>query len=467
MAFGITETGFEIKRLEDILAEKRALAVTLFQDLLEPGDIVDTSDSSALGRLIALSTPSQTELWEQGQLAYSSLDPNTATGIALDNIVEIGGISRFSPSPSLVTGLFSGDNGSSVPIDSSVGSNTHTNVFFTTATIDLNPNVAAGIVVEVDTVTDSVNYTVTYSVGSSSNTVTYNSGVGATVESILTGIVAEIVSSHPNLEAEVVDDTVVIMKADIFSASDFSVDSKLLITKVYKLGNLQSEENGVIEAEANSLNVIKTPALGWDTVTNPLAASVGRETETDEELRLRFRNTKFERSSNILDSMYSALNNLDNVQSVTVYENDTDITDVNGLPEHSYMAVVLGGESEEIAETIWKNKPAGITGVGNTTVEIIDVTIYITMELGTDIEYPADGADLIKSAIIDYANEEFGVGKDIIYTRLFTPINSVPGHQVNDLFIGTSPTPVGTSNISIDFDEIGSFSSVNIIVTTV
>jgi uncharacterized phage protein gp47/JayE len=482
MTFGITSSGFEIKRLEDILSEKRALAIELFQDLLLPSDIVDTSDSSTLGRLINLSSPSQTELWEQGQLAYSSLDPNTATGIALDNIVAYTGIERLTPSPSLVTGLFLGDNGSEVPIESLVGSTTHSNEFFTTATIDFNSTACSGIVIEVDTVTDSVDYTIDYSVGVSTNTVTYDSGVSATEDSILTGIVAEIIANHPQLEAEVIGDTTVITKADIFASSNFSVDSKLTITKIYKLGNLQATENGELSAEANSLTVIKTPALGWDTVTNPLAASLGTDTETDEELRLRFRNTKFERSSNILDSMYSALINLDTVDSVTVYENDTDITDVNGLPPHSFMAVVLGGESEVIAETIWDNKPAGITSVGDTTIEIIDsqnfprdinfqrpspVNIYISIELGIDEEYPADGADQIKTAIIEYANQEFGVGKDVIYSRLYTPINSIPGHQVNELFIAITPSPAATSNISIDFDEIASFSSVNIDITTV
>lgn len=481
MAFGINDTGFEIKRLADIIEEKRALAVSLFQDLLEEeGDFVDTSDSSALGRLISLATPSETTIWEQLQLAYSSLDPNTAVGIALDNIVQYGGISRQSPSYSTVTGLFSGDIGTVIPTDSVVSSGLHANTFRTIAPISIATTSSSGVVIEVNTLQNSTAYTVSYTIGVSTNTITFTSDGSATVDEILNGIGAAITLSHPLLSFEIVDDTIVILKEDIFTRSDFTVTSNLVITKGYKTGSLQAEELGDVEAEANSLNVIDTPVLGWDTVTNPLAASPGNELETDEELRLRFRNTKFERSTNILDSLYSALINVSSVESVTVYENDTDVTDGNGLPPHSLMAVVLGGESEEVANAVYLNKPAGISTIGDTTVEIIDsqgfpkdinferptpVPIYIAINLTTDSSYPADGDDQIKAAIINYAQEFFKVGADIVYTRLYTPINEIQGHQVDSLFIGTAPAPTGEINIPIAFTEIGSFSTVNITIT--
>ena len=94
MAFGVTPEGFELKRLQDILLDTGQRAVTIFQDLVSPTDIVDTSDSSTIGRFINLFAPSDAILWEQAQLSYSSLDPNTAIGPALDNVVQYGGITR-------------------------------------------------------------------------------------------------------------------------------------------------------------------------------------------------------------------------------------------------------------------------------------------------------------------------------------------------------------------------------------
>ncbi|MNQ89168.1 hypothetical protein D3C85_1044660 [compost metagenome] len=171
---------------------------------------------------------------------------------------------------------------------------------------------------------------------------------------------------------------------------------------------------------------------------------------------------------------------VDGVTQVQIYENDTNITDSNGVPAHSFLPIVLGGSSTEIAQAIWENKPIGILSEGNTTVSVEDiqgfnhdvsferpnpVVPYVELTLTTDSAFPANGSDLIKQAILDYAEANFGIGDDIVYSRLFTPINSVAGHQVDSLFIGTSPSPVGVSNIVIDFNEIASFSSININIT--
>ena len=71
---GLTNEGFEIKRLADLKADDDALAVELFQDLVSPGDIVDTSASSTIGRLIGLHIPSLADLWEVAQQVYLAFD---------------------------------------------------------------------------------------------------------------------------------------------------------------------------------------------------------------------------------------------------------------------------------------------------------------------------------------------------------------------------------------------------------
>ena len=92
------------------------------------------------------------------------------------------------------------------------------------------------------------------------------------------------------------------------------------------------------------------------------------------------------------------------------------------------------------------------------------------MTLNRFAEYPANGDDLIKQAIVDYANGNlvsgrgFSLADDVVYTRLYTPINSVQGHEITDLRIGTSPSPTGTSNIAISATEISNFLTGNIVV---
>jgi len=482
--YGITDQGFTLKRLQDIINDQNALAVQLFQDMIAAGEIVDTSTSTALGRLIAIDAPGDADLWEVAQQCWSAFDPNSATGISLDNLVQYGGIARFPASASTATALFAGDNGTLIAGGSVVRS-ADNNEFSVSGSVALSPSQSAGITLTVPVVANTTLYTLTYTAGiTGSSTINYTSSGAATANEVVTGIKAIIDSSHPLLSASLVGDTLVVDMADVFQASTFTVSSNLAITKVKKIGQLVAVEVGVINQDANTITEIVTPVLGWDSVTNPLDASPGRLVETDEELRLRFRNTKLERSSNILDSLYSALLNVDGVQELAIYENDTDITDSNGVLPHSFLPVVLGGSSQIIAETIWQNKPMGIASQGNTVVPITDsqgflhnigferptpVTIYVDMVLSLNseapVQFPSDGADQIRAAIQAYASENFGVGKDVIYSRLFTPINSVPGHQIDNLFIGTTPSPVGTANIVIDFADISSFEFVNISIT--
>lgn len=477
---GLTDAGFVIKRLADILADDRALAVQLFQDLVQPNDIVDTSDSSALGRLISLAAPSEADLWEAAQEVYAAFDPNSATGIALDNLVAYAGLTRKEQTFTTSSILVAGDTNTLIPVGQTVSSSTTGEQFTTTGAISLAASNASGITVSVVTLQNSTVYTITYANTTTSNTITFTSDASTTVAEILAGLQSVIAGAHPTLTSSVVGTSLVIDRNDIFQTVSFTTSVNLGINKVRTVGEVVAVDSGIIVQPANTIDTILTPMLGWDSVNNPVAATPGEDRETDEELRLRFRNGKFDRATNTLDSIYSALINLDNVSEVTIYENDTSVVDGNGVPAHSFLPIVSGGLSTDIANAIWDNKPVGILSYGNTTVSISDiqgsphdisfsrpdpVVIYISMNITTDVNFPANGNDAIKSALIDYFTANFGTGDDVIYSRLYTPINSIPGHEVVSLTIGTSPSPVGTSNVVISFDEIASLNTTNIVIT--
>jgi len=479
---GISDQGFTIKRMTEILSDLRAEATSLFQDLVEPGDQVDTSDSSALGRLISLVSPSLADLWEVAQADYQAFDPNSATGIALDNLVALGGITRQEQTFTTASILVSGDNGTLIPIGNTVSSTTSANQFKTTSPIALSPSSASGITLSVIAVQNSSLYSISYSNTTTTNTVNFTSDASATLAEILTGLLTIINSAHPSLDASVVGNNLVIDRDDIFQTVSFSVSANLSFTKIRTVSEVVSDTPGISEQEVGTINTILTPVLGWDSVTNPLPAISGQERETDEQLRLRFRNGKFEKATNTIDSIYSALINLTGVTEVTIYENDNGTVDANGVPGHSFLPIVVGGLSTDIANAIWQNKPIGILSYGNTTVTINDnqsppfphavsfsrptpIVIYITMNITTDGNFPANGEDQIRTALIDYFSQNFGTGDDVIYSRLYTAINSVPGHYVESLSVGTSPSPTGTTNIPIAFDSVASLSSINIVIT--
>ena len=480
MAYGVTDQGFVIKRIADILAEDRALAVQLFQDLISPGDVVDTSNSSALGRLIALAAPSQADLWEAAQEVYLAFDPNSATGISLDNLVAYAGIVReeqtFTTSPVLVEG----DVNTLITSGATVSSSTTAEQYTVNSPIALITSSASGVTVSVLSVANATAYTISYTSNTTTNTITYTSDGSATVDEILNGLQAVIQSSHPSLLSSVVGSTLVIDRTDVFQAVSWITSSNLGITKVRGDGEVVAVNSGQIVEPGKSNDTILTTQIGWDSVTNPVAATSGRNRETDEELRERFRTSKFNRAGNSIDAIFSAITNVSGVTEVTIYENDTSITDSNGVPPHSFLPIVVGGLSTDIANAIWDNKPIGILSYGNTTVVINDkqgfphnvsfsrpspITVYISIDITTDSNFPANGDDVIKTALSAYFEENQGTGDDVIYSRMYTPINTVPGHQVNSLFIGTTPSPVGTSNIIIPFDSIAVLNTLNVTIT--
>lgn len=250
---------------------------------------------------------------------------------------------------------------------------------------------------------------------------------------------------------------------------------------------VSSVEVGPITALAGTITSIDTPISGWDTCTNLANADIGTNEETDVELRARREQSVARDAQAIIDSIFAAVVNIPGVTQTVVLENDTNSVDVNGLPPHSFQVIVVGGIDEAIALAIWLKKPAGILSFGTITTPVIDsqnishdisfsrpttVDIYVDVTITTFSDYPTNGDDLIKQAFVDYANGNlvegrgFSLSDDVIYTRLYTPINSVQGHEIDDLFIGISPSPTGTSNIVISATETSNFIINNIVVNS-
>jgi uncharacterized phage protein gp47/JayE len=244
-------------------------------------------------------------------------------------------------------------------------------------------------------------------------------------------------------------------------------------------------EFGPIELLPATVTVIDTPITGWDTVTNPDSATPGTNQETDSDLRARRQRSVARTSQAIIDGIRAGIEDIEGVTQAVVLENDTNVTDANGLPAHSFQVIVSGGLEADIANTIWIKKPAGILSFGNTTEVIIDsqgiahdisfsrpdeVDIFVSVTLTRFPEYPVNGDALVKQAIVDYANGDltegrsFGLSDDVIYTRLYTPINRVAGHEIDDLQISFTSPANGVINLPIGPTELAKFTADNIVV---
>ncbi len=255
--------------------------------------------------------------------------------------------------------------------------------------------------------------------------------------------------------------------------------------------------SGATQADIDTITTIVDTVGGWQTVTNPNVATPGTDIQTDAQLRLERALSVGGPGTNQIDSIIGVVFGVDDVRRVRVYENETDIVQpVTGLTAHSLAVLVDGGVNEDIAQAIFSKRSTGVTQFqAGTPVNVLVqsekypqqltdikfgrptyVDMVVTVTVQSDGSLPNDANEQIKQAILDYTagsltNPEcgfnqlgFDIGEDVVLSRLYTPINSVIGSYGNSYVLGLT-LQGGTSNITIDFDELSRWTDANITVT--
>lgn len=176
--------------------------------------------------------------------------------------------------------------------------------------------------------------------------------------------------------------------------------------------NIEADNEGVqTNVGPNTIKTIGTSLAGVESVNNPVATGspkvlnnkfspmvLGEETETDKQLRDRAFNSTSIGGSATVNALDSELRSIDGVKALTLKRN-REGTSVDGLPPHSFEAIIYGGSDQEVGETIFKtasidsNDVGGIHGVGssytiNSSVTNDDEVINFSRpkELNLDID---------------------------------------------------------------------------------
>ncbi|WP_323116947.1 baseplate J/gp47 family protein [Klebsiella quasivariicola] len=243
---------------------------------------------------------------------------------------------------------------------------------------------------------------------------------------------------------------------------------------------------GAVAAPAGSVNKINTPTRGWVSATNPQAATVGVAAETDAELRVRQSQSVALASLTPFDAVDGAIANVEGVTRHKLFENDTEVTDANGLPTHSISAVVEGGDATVIANTIRSVKGQGVSTFGMTAVVVtdrygnpytirfsrpVDVPVFVSITLRALTGYTSDVGDEMKAAVASYINS-LAIGDSVLLSRVYSPANLgvVSGgnaryYDIMELLIGRSADSVAAANLTVLYDEAVSCSVENIEIT--
>lgn len=208
--------------------------------------------------------------------------------------------------------------------------------------------------------------------------------------------------------------------------------------------NVQFEATswGDITALSSSKFSLKTPSLGISEVVYNVdgEATIGRNTETDEELRARRVDATTYTASSILSSIKAVVSQIKGVEYINAYENDTMQT-VDGIPAKSFEVVVEGGDDDEIAKGILIKKPAGIQAYGTITKTVNDeYGNHFQIGFTRPIKQPIDikltfvsptlqteeWKNSLKTELIKTFNSIYSVGDSVYTYNLYYTLNNHP-----------------------------------------
>ena len=129
----------------------------------------------------------------------------------------------------------------------------------------------------------------------------------------------------------------------------------------------QAADSGPVTAAAGEINRIVTAVAGWETVTNPVAAEIGRAEESDADFRARFAAQVLARSASPAAAIRAALIEAGAGEKTVVLENDGPDVDTRQnfpLMPHSILVIADGGQPADLDAAIRATKSAGCGIVG-------------------------------------------------------------------------------------------------------
>lgn len=242
---------------------------------------------------------------------------------------------------------------------------------------------------------------------------------------------------------------------------------------------------GAVSAGLNQVNKIVTATRGWQSVTNPSAASMGSPVETDPALRGRQKISTALPSRTVLEGTIGAVASVAGVTRYVAYDNDTSVTDANGIPANHLAMVVEGGDVTAIASAIAAKKGPGGGTFGTTSATVPNVYgMPITIGFFRPMYRAITGAMSVKAlagyttaigtaaqkAVSDYVNQVAiggGPSGTVEWADALTAANSVPGSSTFKLTALTlsGPGGAGAPDVPLAFNQAASCTPASIVLT--
>ena len=259
-------------------------------------------------------------------------------------------------------------------------------------------------------------------------------------------------------------------------------------------GSVTAEFNamafGQIECPANSLTAIVNAVLGWETVTNAAAATLGLEQESDQRSKFRRRNELALIGRSIAFAVRSNVSAVPGVRSLTFRENEQNIQrTIDGivLKPNSIWACIDGGADTGIGAALLRSKTGGTDWNGAQSVVVMepesgqqytvnfDRPTNISMLFRVTVRAPntvSDPETSVRTAILNYAvgnvdnYDGFVVGADVSPFEVSAAVVAqIPGLYVMTMEVApnTGGNPVyQTTTFDIALNQIASTAATQI-----
>lgn len=239
---------------------------------------------------------------------------------------------------------------------------------------------------------------------------------------------------------------------------------------------------------SGAVNEIFTPIAGIESVTNPDDARGGSSQESDSELRTRYIDSIQLGQGSTRSAVFAELSNIASVDRAYVYENSTNTEDGDGRPAHSIECIVLGGEASEIANAIYRRKPAGIETFGEQSHSILDangdlhvIRFNRPTEVDVWVKYFLTVNQAWNSgqiaALKDLAVREIGgqtsdlvyrnglnMGDDVLTWRLVAVAGGLSGIEAITVLVGFDDDPLEDEKLDISVRQLARTSPDKIVV---
>lgn len=426
-SFGVLTTGFAKKSRQDIIDE---IVASLVADI-SPN--LNTQSTSILGQLVGVFADQLSQDWDVLEDVYDSQYPDSSFGASLDGVAAITGATRLPATKSTVTLIATGDDATLLPLarQARVPSG---GIFETLAPTTL-------ALASVWTITTA------YSIGD----IVSNDSPENIYVCVIAGTSAG--SGGPTGEGVAIVDATVTWRFLGDGVAFNTVAAEATLT-------------GLVVGLAFQVTEIVTAVSGWLSVNNQVDAVLGTVVETDSALRQRREALLTVSGKGTVDTIRAKLLQVTGVTEALVFENDTDVVDVNNLPPHSFESVVLGGSDTAVAQAIFDDKPAGIATFGTDISEVINddsgtphtilasragpTEIFIDIIVITDGNYPLDGDQQVEDQLIALGATLI-IGSDVIYDQFraesLATADGVSGVvDISSMFLNKRPVAVTAAN---------------------